>query len=227
MAHSTPSSDVSNQQNFIVSFYDPNSTATNGSRHQDGKGRTLDNILSFSDNELEYHHDYIQYLFPLPERSPVNPSAPLITADVRSAFLSRPELRQELHRAFSRMLNFYGFEATSGTSTPADTGAGEGNGNGTRIVKLTPDSRFRSNATRTWLKRLDHNHLRITRILRCLRILGLEAEAKEFLRVLRESDDVGAVVQRSWAYWGKACDRLLYLAPDVADDADGVDWLKE
>jgi len=37
-----------------------------------------------------------------------------------------------------------------------------------------------------WLSAGDHNHLLITRILRCLTVLGLEAEAKAFLECLAE-----------------------------------------
>ena len=44
---------------------------------------------------------------------------------------------------------------------------------------------FAADAT-GWLSPGDHNHLPITRILRCLTVLGLEAEAKAFLERLAE-----------------------------------------
>ena len=51
---------------FIVRFYGDEAA-------KDDEGRSLEDILKFKDNELEYHHDYIQVLFPLPEPSPINP----------------------------------------------------------------------------------------------------------------------------------------------------------
>lgn len=56
---------------FMVRFYGPEAA-------RDAEGRSLEDILQFKDSELEYHHDYIQVLFPLPEPSPINPGAPII-----------------------------------------------------------------------------------------------------------------------------------------------------
>lgn len=36
---------------------------------QDSKGRTLDDILAFSDQQFEAGHDFIQWIFPLHEKS--------------------------------------------------------------------------------------------------------------------------------------------------------------
>ena len=34
---------------------------------RDHRGRSLAEVLAFDDSALEQHHDYIQWLFPLPE----------------------------------------------------------------------------------------------------------------------------------------------------------------
>ena len=60
----------------------------------DGAGRYRDQVLQFSPSELETVHDYIQWLFPNQVPSPVNPSAPVVTARHRQAFAQRPQLRQ-------------------------------------------------------------------------------------------------------------------------------------
>jgi hypothetical protein len=39
-------------------------------------------------------------------------------------------------------------------------------------------------SVRHWLSAGNHNHLRITRIIKCLRLLGLEADAQEFYQRL-------------------------------------------
>ena len=59
----------------------------------DVQGRTHASILGWSDAVLEAVHDYIQWLFPLPEVSGANPSAPLMTPRVRQAFHASAEMR--------------------------------------------------------------------------------------------------------------------------------------
>jgi hypothetical protein len=56
----------------IVRFYDPDVQA------KDALGRTQEQILAWSNSQLENSHNYIQMLFPLPEGSPYNWSAPVI-----------------------------------------------------------------------------------------------------------------------------------------------------
>ena len=67
-------------------------------RHQapDHRGRWLQEIWRMPPSWLEQHHDYIQWLFPLPELSPVNPQAPRLTLEHRCEFLRDAALRQAL-----------------------------------------------------------------------------------------------------------------------------------
>jgi hypothetical protein len=76
----------------------------------DFRGRKFLDILQWSDSEFEASHDYIQTLFPLPEASQINWSATIIDRRVFDAFRSKPELRDKLQAALSRMLSFYGFQ---------------------------------------------------------------------------------------------------------------------
>ena len=64
--------------------------------------------------------------------------------------------------------------------------------------------RLRDFYTRTawWTRASDHNHLRITRILRCLTLFGLHAEAAEFHAWLLEQDTL--VSERSRWFWREA-----------------------
>jgi len=178
----------------LVSFY-------NGSSG-DYKGRLLSDILSWPDEELEYSHDYIQTLFPLPEESRVNWNAPLIDRQVFEAFRSQDALRQKLGDSFRRILAFYGFE-------PA---VGEG-----RAFKVVKAANFPT-ASRNWLHRFDHNHLRITRIIRSLRILGLEDEARAFYDALLLVCGGEEVSKKSLLYWERAVTRPLNIAPEVDDE---------
>jgi hypothetical protein len=80
-------------------------------------------------------------------------------------------------------------------------------------------------AFRTWAVRFDHNHLRITRILRCLRVLGLQTECDAFFEALKcvFNDPVINISERSLSYWARAVTRPLYIAPDD----DEIEWLQE
>jgi hypothetical protein len=87
--------------NILINFFE----GTGG----DYQNRTLNQMLRWSDEQLEQKHDYIQTLFPLPENSAVNYNAPLIDEEVFKAFQSREDLRQNLRKAFERILSFWGF----------------------------------------------------------------------------------------------------------------------
>lgn len=193
---------------FIVQFYDPNIQA------KDRRGRTRSSILAWSDDELEYHHDYIQLLFPLPEGSPFNPSAPIIDEATFYAFRSRLELQTQLRASLQRMLYFYGFQFASET----------GSGRHSQGLQVLNGSNY-SEASRNWVRRFNHNHLRITRIIRSLRVLGLEKEAWEFFKALRRVYEGGRIGQKSMMFWTRAIERPLYLAPEDEDDKGGCDFL--
>jgi hypothetical protein len=74
---------------------------------RDGRGRTIEDVLALSDNELESVHDYVQWLFPLPTRSAAQPSAPILTTEVSDAVRNDPTAVANLNRAAERMLDFY------------------------------------------------------------------------------------------------------------------------
>lgn len=198
---------------LTVSLYDPDIEG------EDGEGRTLNDILAFSDSELEYHHDFIQYLFPLPERSPVNPHAPVINKATRDAFLQRPELRKSMFRSLTRMAQFYGFEVKVSSRQEGD---------GKVEIFMRPNAQKWDRNSRLWRTRFSHNHLRITRIIRCLRVLGMERLAHGFHQTLLANDTSGAISARTRMYWDRAATRGLHLAPEEEDDeARGVSWLRE
>jgi hypothetical protein len=132
----------------------------------DHQGRYLREILAWPDDELERVHDYIQWLFPLTERSGFSVSAPILDEQTIGEFHSCAELQGNLRAAFLRLLAFYGFEICE-SSPPT--------------VRRACSFAGRSN---NWLTASNHNHLRITRILKSLRTLGLETEATAFFNCL-------------------------------------------
>jgi len=163
----------------VLSFY-------RGGRDDDG--RTLKEILAWSDVELETVHDFIQWLFPLPERSSANPYAPVLDAATIEAFRRSEELQQGLRQSFLRMVRFYGLAFEAG------------------IVHQGADFAARSS---NWLSPSNHNHLRLTRMLRSLCLLGMAAEADALFHAL--SDIYRAyptrITQRTYQFWTDAVQR--------------------
>jgi hypothetical protein len=133
-------------------------------RAADSVGRQLADLWAWDDNELEVVHDFIQWLFPLPEASRFNPDAPLLSEDDITAFRAEPLLREHLLRSLQRFLAFLGLAAE------ADGRVTEGPNFSVRV----PD---------VWAYP-NHNWLRITRVLRCLRLLELEEQARALYRWL-------------------------------------------
>ncbi|KAH7346721.1 opioid growth factor receptor conserved region-domain-containing protein [Rhexocercosporidium sp. MPI-PUGE-AT-0058] len=176
---------------LLITFYE----GTN----PDHRGRYLTDILGWNANKLESAHDYIQIVFPLPEESGVQWSAPTIDRQVFDAFRARPELRDRLKDSFKKILWFYGFELVDGED-------------GVKVRK-GPNYDIHSGH---WDVRFDHNHLRITRIIRCLRVLGLESEAQAFYAALQQYHR--RVSSRSQEYWRRAAERTLNLRPDLDDN---------
>lgn len=156
---------------------------------RDDAGRTLAEILAWDDERLEAVHDYIQWLFPLPEPSGANPTAPILDPGTIETFRGSLAMRERLRTAYERMLRFYGLRAVSGSSGI--------------VVERGRDFAARAN---NWLRPMNHNHLRLTRILRSTLLLGLEGESKALFQALngiyREYPD--RIPARTHAFWSNA-----------------------
>ena len=152
---------------------------------QDDQGRTLDEILAWPDEQLEGVHDFIQWLFPLPERSSANPSAPILERETIAAFHASEELQDRLRQSFLRMMRFYGLEF--------------------HPEKIQPAKNFSARSS-NWLTPGNHNHLRLTRILHSLRLLGLESEAQALFRALSQlyESHPGRITFRTYEFWKNA-----------------------
>jgi hypothetical protein len=74
---------------------------------RDGRGRTIEDVLAFHDDQLEAVHDFVQWLFPLRARSGAQPNAPVLTQDEVDAIRGDPQAIANLRRGAERMLRFY------------------------------------------------------------------------------------------------------------------------
>jgi hypothetical protein len=154
----------------------------------DHRGRTLADLRAFDTARLEGTHDFIQWLFPLPEPSGASAYAPILNRDDIAAFAADPALRDELRQSLDVMLAFYGL-------------ARSGSGEDARIARGT---NYASRSAE-WLDR-PHNFLRLSRILRCLALLGCKPEARALLASLEEiaKENGWALGSDTLAYWRRA-----------------------
>lgn len=130
------------------------------------QGHTLSGILAFNAIEFDTAHDFIQWLFPNRQASPVNWDAPLLTDLHVEAYAQLPALRQAVDEALSRFFGFLGLEESPGGFTHRDN--------------FEQGSRY-------WLCPLDHNHRRISRVLTFLCEMGRVERAEKVLRYLVEA----------------------------------------
>jgi len=136
---------------------------------KDNSGSFIHDILAFDDAALERKHDFIQWLFPLPEPSRAQPSSPVLTTDEIKAIRASSEAQANLGRATRRMMDFY-------------------------------------QQNDHWLRSYDHNHLRITRIVRSLVVLKSRQAAQEFLSAIEGRVEAAGnpVNSDSRDYWRRA-----------------------
>jgi hypothetical protein len=148
----------------------------------DDRGRRIEDVWRFTNDELEAEHDYIQWLFPLPERSAFNPGAPVLDAATIDAFQRDERLRSNLEHSLGVMLAFYGL-------VPRDDGVARG-----------PTFAERS---RIWLTPHNHNFLRLTRIMKSLTLLGLGERAMQLLECLEQiyRERPTVIGQKTLGYW--------------------------
>ncbi len=135
----------------------------------DRRGRLIETVLAFTPTELERHHNFIQWLFPLAEPSRAVPGSPVLTPVDIAAVRGSIPAQANLRRAAAMMADFY-------------------------------------ERSDHWLEPSDHNHLRITRIIRSLRLLAGPEPADAFRsRIERRVETAGAAIgERTRAFWTQA-----------------------
>jgi len=153
---------------------------------KDFVGRTLEEIILQTDDWLEETHDFIQWLFPTNQKSQFNNNVPVLDEKMITYF-SHPDIKFKILRAFQRMLKFYGLKYEDSSDT---------------IDMDNWETR-----KKVWLTSNNHNFLRITRILTCLRLVGLENMANVFLSTLQtifHSKDGRCITFKTFLFWSEA-----------------------
>lgn len=157
----------------------------------DHMGRGLDDILSKDNTWLEQTHDYIQWLFPLYVPSQFNSNGPLLSDVIRELFLDphhvhHAKLQENFGKSISRILVFFGFMEGLDPACP------EVNEVLFRMIGQYDESVRWPPHYHPWLRKGNHNQLRITRMLRSMTLLGRHELALSFfdalLRVGKEGE---------------------------------------
>ncbi|HEX7914923.1 opioid growth factor receptor-related protein [Rudaea sp.] len=125
----------------------------------DSRGRRLADILERNDEWLEHTHDYVPFVFPLPEPSGSNRDAPPLDNETIAAFRASEVMRDRLRSAYLRMLRFYGLRE--------------------RTWHVEKGENWDDRKAK-WATVPMHYNIRITRILRSMCLLGLRSEAEAF-----------------------------------------------
>jgi hypothetical protein len=117
-------------------------------------------FANFSE-ELETRHDWVQWAFPIDTPSQFNPDAPIVTHPEVFSYVRKDELISNIIRMCS-WLGIYLYKNVEGQYSH----------NYARI--------------REWYESEDHNNLRVTRLLRCLRLAGMALERDLLMDILNE-----------------------------------------
>ena len=132
----------------------------------DFKGRTLNHIWAYTDDEIEHIHDFIQIVFPLNEESQAIFHGYYLDYDFLVIQIRANELaKQNIIKSAEWFLSF-----------------------------LERDSH--------WKRPYQHTHLRVTRIIKCLRLLVSDEEADKFyinvMQLLGPENQINEVTLTFW-----------------------------
>ena len=134
----------------------------------DHQGRYLRDIWDFDDKAIEQTHDFIQWMFPLTEKSMSVPGVPvLLTTDIE-AIRTSEIARANLEKSAVWYLGFL-------------------------------------QRNKHWIKPYDHNHLRITRAMKSIKLLCGNETALSFKYCIFElvNNKKGSVSKNSLNFWLK------------------------
>ena len=153
---------------------------------EDPLGRTFAEMLAYSFDRMEECHDYVQWVWPLHEPSMFASVFPVLDEEQAAVLAGSPTAQAHARAALAKFYAFWGLPATPGG--PYDAA---------------------SNRLR-WCRDGDHNLLRVTRVIRSLRLMGLEAEAAAFAETARAVGAKRGLSRRTLTYWRRAAEEPCF-----------------
>ncbi|KAE9541965.1 hypothetical protein HT665_02600 [Ursidibacter maritimus] len=151
----------------------------------DHKGRTIQDIWAFDIFNLENNHDFIQWIFPLDTPTKSNRFAPILT-ESDCGQIKKSEIAQySLQKSLDVMLSFWGLKLENG-----------------RVIVAEELDRNRIN--HFWIRRTNHNQLRITRTIKSLAMLGQLELARQLQQGILEIAKNYAIHPETIEFWQSA-----------------------
>lgn len=142
----------------------------------DYKNRFIDEIIAWDDEQLERCADQFQWIFPLHEESSMAFIYPVIDKNIVELSEDIPEVRDNIIFACERFKKFLG------------------------VGDYLDEEKQKK-----WCTKNNHNFLRITRVIRSLRLFGCENEALDFYKSIVECPMVKINVDlKTKSFWKKA-----------------------
>lgn len=172
----------------IVDFY--------RGKGKDTEGRTLKQgwLLFEIPGQAEMCHDVVQWFYPLTEPSDFNPDAPLLTEDDIRIFKTNATIRTNLLHSVRLMLHFWGMAVN--TDNPEAT------------IRFTQHFLDKEKGWDAIFGSFNHNHLRMTRILLCLTLVGQQKLAKAIYKFMQKEDQKlnpePPIPGSCWQHWAAA-----------------------
>jgi len=152
-------------------------------------GRTLQEIWKWDRFNLEHIHNYIQWMFPIIEPSYFNRETPKLTQEDIDKFHEDNTLKTNLIRSLMTILEFWGLKIDLEENNE---------------IIVCRSINFETNKE-CWVEPKNHNHLRMTRVIHCLKILGLEKCAQAFYEAITDvAKEFPVINQVTLDYWRKA-----------------------
>ena len=184
----------------------------------DTEGRKLQQAWDMW-NYWEQCHDFIQWVFPLPEPSDFNPNAPLLSKDDIKIFQSDPEIRKNLIHSTELLLKFFGIKL--------EIVDGDEFINGTIGITFDPGDK-EWHCRKRIFGEFNHNHLRMTRLLMCLTICDFEDVAEEIFSFLDWADEVlhEGIPDSCWVHWDAALEGRSLPRPKVVNPTETAQAIK-
>jgi hypothetical protein len=167
---------------------------------RDHRGRELAYYQRATAEQWERSHDMVQWAFPLTEKSRHFLQAPTLTAKEIEAFRGDPSLQERVDGMVCRYLNSLGLSAVDyhvycdDADCPGDH----------QVYAVYEDENWDFRRP-VWLTPRNHNFLRLTRVLKCLKLFGKDALADglfDYLSTLAERPEgkvIGTVTLKFWS----------------------------
>lgn len=168
---------------------------------------TMLDILKWDYERMERVHNYIQWVFPNEDRSQFNMHAPLLTRALAETVAADSQAMANIQNMFVRFLGFAGLEIHQDTDT----------------LWIEKSAAFNKRRRVVWGGQMNHNWLRISRILKCFGMLGMvdqQAALFKALESLWESGDIPSSARKSFSVWADSAGQgSMYSIPPHPDDA--------